>query len=106
RHPCELVLGQELTRDDRDDAGKRLRPRRVDRLDPRVGERAPEDRHVEHVRQLDVVEVVAPPLDEAVVLLALHALPEPEMWVLPDFRLSHAGASSWCAAAHRTALTM
>src|SRR4029453_5429897 len=51
--------------------------RRVDRVDLGVRERAPQDRHVEHVRELDVLDVVATADDEARVLLALDALAQP-----------------------------
>ena len=49
------------------------RGRGVDRDDPGVGERAAQDRAVEHPGQLDVVDVAALPADEAGVLLAPQA---------------------------------
>ena len=56
--------------------GMRLRRARVDRADVGVGVRAPEDRHVGHRLELDVVDEAAPAGDEALVLDALDALAE------------------------------
>ena len=71
RHPRELVLRHQLTRDHGDHAGHPTGSRGVDRLDARVCVRAAQDRHVQHSWQLDVIEVVALAADEAAVLLAL-----------------------------------
>ena len=56
--------GQRVVRDvraddDRDDTGRRLGRGDVDRTDVRVGVGTAEDGHVDHPRQLDVVEVAA-----------------------------------------------
>jgi hypothetical protein len=45
----------------------------VDRLDPRVGQGATEDLHVDHTGQLEVIGVVALTAEEAVVLNPLAA---------------------------------
>jgi hypothetical protein len=79
RHPCQVVLGEQLAGDDRDHAGERLRRRGVDRIDPGVRQRAAQDRHVQHAGQLDVLDVVAPALQEPGVLLALDALSQPAL---------------------------
>jgi hypothetical protein len=77
RHPCEVVLREDVPRHDHDDPGQLARTRRVDRVDLGVRERAAQDRHVEHVRELDVLDVGAAADDEARVLLALDALAQP-----------------------------
>ncbi len=71
RHPVEVVLGEVLAGDDREDAGDRERLGRVDLDDLRVRVRAPHDVEVEHAGQLDVVDVRPLAADEARVLLAL-----------------------------------
>ena len=68
RHPREVVLRHQLAGDDRDHALERLRPRGVDPVQLRVGVRAPQDRHVQHPREMHVVDEGARPADEAVVL--------------------------------------
>jgi hypothetical protein len=52
-------------------------PAGVDRLDPRVRQRAAQDLHVQHAGEHDVVGVVALAADEAVVLDPLAAGAEP-----------------------------
>jgi hypothetical protein len=74
RHPGEVVLGEQLARHHRDDARQRLRRRGVYRVDASMGELRAQDRHVQHPRELDVVDVVAAALEEALVLLALDAV--------------------------------
>ena len=76
RHPRQVVLRHQLARHDRDDAGQRRRAARVDRLDPGVRDRAPQELHVEHVGQRDVVDVVAAAAEEAAVLEPLHRVSE------------------------------
>ncbi len=74
RHPIEAG-GRKLFRgDDRFDAGHFERRRRVDVVDRRVTVRTAHERHVDHLRQHVVVEVVAPALDEAAVFFALDRL--------------------------------
>ncbi len=70
RHPRQVVLGHELAGHDGHDPGQGRGSRRVDRVDTRVGEGATQQLEVEHPRQHDVVDVVAPAPDEARVLLA------------------------------------
>ncbi len=63
-----------------DDHGQDTRPllrrRGVDRLDLGVGVRAPEDRHMDHALELDVVEIAALAGDEARVFRSLDRGPE------------------------------
>ena len=92
RHPGQVVLGQQLAGDDRHHPGEGLGGRGVDRVDPGVGDRAAQDRHVQHARQVDVVDVVAPALEEAVVLLALDAPAQP---ALGRVLFGHLGLPSW-----------
>jgi hypothetical protein len=101
RHPRKVVLRHQLAGDDGDDARQRGRRRRVDRRQASVGVRAPQDLHVEHPRQADVVEVLAPALDEARVLLALDGVTDAADLV----RRGH-HASLMVVAAAWTALTM
>ena len=103
RHPREVVLRQDLAGHHDDDAGKLGGTRRVDRVDLGVRERAAQDRHVQHVGQDDVVDVVALAADEPLVLLALDAAAEP--FGLRFLNSHHASSRSF-AAAHCTALTM
>jgi hypothetical protein len=49
-----------------------------------VGERAPQDRHVQHARQLDVLDVVAAADDEARIFLALDAAAQPALVLALD----------------------
>jgi hypothetical protein len=74
RHPGQVVLGEELARDHGDDARESLGARGVDRRDARVGVRAAQELEVEHARQRQVVEVLAPPLQEAGVFEALDGV--------------------------------
>jgi len=71
----EVVLGQVLTRDHGQHARHGERLRRVDLLDVRVGERAPDDVEIQHARKLDVVDIGALAADEAWVLLPLDRMP-------------------------------
>ena len=59
RHPGQLVLLEELACHHRHHPRESLSGGRVDRPDARVSERAAQDRHVQHSRQRDVVDVVA-----------------------------------------------
>jgi hypothetical protein len=68
--PRQVVLCHELAGDDGDDAGQRARLRRVDPVDRRMRERAAKDRHVQHPRQLHVVDERALAADQPVVFLA------------------------------------
>jgi hypothetical protein len=68
----EIVFGQILARDDREDARDGEGFRRLDLLDGRVGEWTPHDIQIEHAGQLDVVHVRALAADEARVFLALY----------------------------------
>ncbi len=79
RHPRELVLGEHIAGDDHDDARQLHRAGRVDRVDLGMRVRTAQDRHVQHPGQLDVLDVVAPADDEARVLLALDAPPQPAL---------------------------
>jgi hypothetical protein len=78
RHPGEVHGLERLGGEHRDHARQRRCLGRVDRLDPGVGVRRAREVAVEHAGQLEVVDVVAPALDEADVLdalaLAAHAL--------------------------------
>ncbi len=75
RHPVQVAgLFQILTRDHRQHAGDLQRGAGVDRADLGVGVGAAHDIHIQHTRQLDIVDVVALALDKARVLLALHAV--------------------------------
>ena len=74
RHPRQAVGGERLAGDDGDDAGQLLGRRRVDVHDAGVRERAAQEREVQHPGQGDVLDVLPAALDEAVVLLALHAV--------------------------------
>ncbi len=96
RHPGEVVLGEELTGDDGDDARELGRSRRVDRVDLGVRERAAQDRHMQHVRELDVLDVVAAARDEARVLDALDASAQPALVLALDG--GHDGSSILFAA--------
>jgi hypothetical protein len=83
-----------------------LGARRVDRRDPRVRLGRAHDRHVEHARQHEVVDVAAAPRDHPGVLLAAHRLADP---LLARHRLldrAHAGTPFDAWAASRTAFTM
>ena len=92
RHPGQVVLGQQLAGDHRHHPGQGGGGRGVDRVDPGVGHRAAQDRHVQHPGQVDVVDVVAPALEEAVVLLALDAPAQP---ALGRVLFGHLGLPSW-----------
>ena len=59
--------------DDKFAAGHRRGRRNVDALDDAVGDIAAAECHVEHARQLDVVDVGGLTLDKARVFAALHA---------------------------------
>jgi len=81
RHPGQLVLGHELARHHRYHSRHAGRRARVDRLDARMGMRAAQDRHVQHVRQNQIVDVVALAVKEARVLLALDGLADASVYV-------------------------
>src|SRR4030088_1095775 len=66
--PCCAIRSPVTTRTT-PGAGPRAGDGGVDRLDPSVSVRAPQDRHVQHVGEHDVIEVVALPVQEAAVLL-------------------------------------
>src|SRR3954471_15457176 len=70
-------LGRLRAGDDREHAGQRLRPRRVDRRDLRVGVRAAHERGVEHAAHAHVVDVAALAEQELRVLDAADRLPDP-----------------------------
>src|SRR5215208_5385018 len=95
-HPGEALLLQVLPRDD----GANLRVIQgggdVDAVYPGVGERAPQDRRVQHPRQLQVVHVLAPAADEAPVLLAGHPVAEGVSLSALD---GHYGITSTCVGA-------
>ena len=74
RHPSQVVLGQELTGYDGEDAVDGLGGRRVDAVDRGVRPRTADKSHVQHPRQHDVVDVVAGTLDEAVVFVSLDTV--------------------------------
>jgi hypothetical protein len=67
----------QLAGDDGDHAVERLRLGGVDALQVRVGVRAPQDGHVEHPGEVDVVDVVAGAADEPVVLYSANAVTDP-----------------------------
>ena len=83
--------------------------RRVDRDDPRVGERAAQHGAVQHARQLDVVDEVAVAADQPRVLLALEpavadrALLDGGHQPVTSSRVSaiRSAPSGWCSAAQR-----
>ncbi len=115
RHPGQAVLGHELAGHDGHDALHLGRRRRVDALDAGVGHRRAHDGHVEHAGEGDVVEVVALPLDETGVLVALDGMTDAAD--LDGSELGRAGfggghaGTSWpmvtgAPAADRMALTM
>ena len=70
RHPGQPRASQILAGDHGFDHGVLQRRGGVDRQDLRVGERAAQDRPVQHARQRDVVEERALTADESSVLLA------------------------------------
>src|SRR5207249_12150536 len=85
----------------------------VDRLDPRVSQRAAQHGAIQHPRQPYVVDVVALPAHEARVLLALQAaVADRPFLCLGCFGGGHAQlssppvATSGCSAAQRIDLTM
>ena len=91
-HPGQVVRLESLTGDDRHHAGERLRPLAVDRVDPGVGEGAPQEDHVQHPGQRDVLYVVSRTADEAVVLDPLPGMAD----ALDLFFLSrHLDLLSW-----------
>ena len=71
RHPGQVVLGHELAGDDRDDAVDRGRGRGVDAAQARVGQRRPQNGHVQHAREHQVVQEVALAFDQPGVLVAV-----------------------------------
>jgi hypothetical protein len=73
RHPGEVPGRHHLAGEDQVDARDVPRLAGVDGLDPRVGQRAAQDLHVQHAGQGDVVGVVALAADEPVVLDPLAA---------------------------------
>ena len=113
RHPGEAEGLEHRAGDDRLDTGERLGGGRVDRVDPRVRERAPQDGAVEHAGQLHVVDVVALAAQEADVLLAMHATEADRVAGCAEghrslFDGGHAVTSlvAGCSAAHWIAATM
>ena len=108
RHPGEPERLEVLRGDDGGDVRVRERLGRVDRVDPRVGERAAQDRAVEHAGQPDVVEVRALAADEARVLLALQPAEADRSFLRVGDRHAHASCrvAASCSAAQRTAATM
>src|SRR5690606_4896982 len=96
-HPSQTVGGERFARHHRHHTFHRLGGGGVYRADTGMGNRGADDRHVEHAREDDVVEVPTRPLDESVVLLASHRVAQ-----TPDFgggggagsRGRHACASS------------
>ena len=70
----EVERDEVLAGDDSDDARDGQGLRRVDVLDAGVRERAAGDVHVQHARQLHIVDVLALPADEARIFLALDAV--------------------------------
>ena len=75
-HPGQVVGGHQLAGDDSDDPLDGGRRRGVDAADAGVRHRGSVDGHVQHPRQDHVVEEVALTLDEPVVLLPEHAVPD------------------------------
>jgi hypothetical protein len=73
-HPGEAVGGERLAGHDGDDARQLFCRRCIDAHDAGVRERAAQQREVQHPGQGDVFDVLTAALDEAVVLLALHAV--------------------------------
>ena len=71
-HPGPAEPGEGLAGDHGVDLRVRLRGAGVDGGDAGVGQRAAQDRAVQHAGQHDVVDVLAPAPDETGVLLALH----------------------------------
>ena len=76
RHPRQVVLRHQLARHHGDHARQGRGAARVDRLDPRVRDRAPQELHVEHVGQGDVIDVVPAAAEEAAILKPLHRVSE------------------------------
>jgi hypothetical protein len=74
RHPRQVVAGQHFAGDDGDHAIDRFGSRGVDRVDLGVSQRASDQFHVEHPGQHDVVDVVAPALDQPIILDTLSAV--------------------------------
>ena len=114
RHPGEAERLEILRGDDGGDVRVCERPRRVDRDDARVRERASQQRSVHHARELDVVEVGALAADEARVLLALQTAEADralgsgarEVLDVDGHAQTPCLAAASCSAAQRTALTM
>ena len=71
RHPVQVVLGERLAGDHREDPRDLQRLGCIDPLDGGVRIGAPDDVHPEHAGQDEVVDVLSGPADEARVLLAL-----------------------------------
>ena len=113
RHPGQVAGRHHLAGQHQVHAGDVPGLAGVDRLDPRVRQRAAQDLHVQHAGQRDVVGVVALAPDEAVVLDALAARAEPADLDLvqclrqSDSRLrSPPDSDLSLSAAHSTDLTM
>ncbi len=96
RHPGQVAGRHHLAGEHQVHAGNLPRPAGVDRLDPRVRQRAAQDLHVQHPGQRDVVGVVAGAPDEAVVLNALAASAQPADLDLVQC-LRHVAPSVWSA---------
>ena len=74
RHPVQVVRLEILPGEDGEHAGDFQRLARVDAVDLPVRDRAADDVEPQHVREDDVVDVVALALQEARILLALHGV--------------------------------
>ena len=72
RHPRQVEGLKHCAGDHRVHARQRFGRRGIDRADSRMGVRAAQDGAVQHARQVDVVDIVALPTQEAHVLLARH----------------------------------
>ena len=86
-HPGQLVLRHELARDHRDHPRHAGGGASVDGLEARMRMWAAQDRHVQHARQREVVDVVALAVEEARVLLALDGLADAAV---------HVGCGHYC----------
>jgi hypothetical protein len=101
RLELEVVAGE-----DRVDARRLLGGRGVDRDDPGVRLGRPDDGHVEHPREHEVVHVTAAPGDHPGVLLATQRLADPLVAGRRLLHGAHAGTPFVVSAASSTALTM
>jgi hypothetical protein len=87
RDAAQAVLARVVTRQHADHAGQRERLGRIDAADARVRVRGHDHRAVQHVRQLDIVDVPRAPGEKALVLDPAHGLTDSEAAHLLRFNM-------------------